>query len=104
MDLALSLPEDLKSNLQSVLMLSGAPIVVEEWAQKLQKSKLKVFVSHGTSDNVLPFMASSWLKELLSKGGAEVKYEMHGGGHELGPQHIIDSLCNFVSSSLEVES
>mmetsp|Transcript_2548 Transcript_2548/g.2877 ORF Transcript_2548/g.2877 Transcript_2548/m.2877 type:complete len:164 (-) Transcript_2548:3097-3588(-) len=100
MDLALSLPKEIVPNLRCVLVLSGAPIVVEEWASKLREQKLRVFISHGTSDPVLPFMASSWLHELLKTNGAEVKYESHSGGHELGPQRILDSLSDFVAESI----
>lgn len=54
--------------------LLGAPIVVDEWAQKLKgKQGLNVFVSHGMSDMVLPYVASSWLRELLQGSGAKVE-------------------------------
>ena len=52
MDVALSLP----SPCGSVVMLSGAPIVVEQWSAKLKDKKgLKVLVSHGESDPVVCF-------------------------------------------------
>lgn len=36
------------TTLAGVAMLSGAPIVVEEWAQRVGKHKgIKVFISHG---------------------------------------------------------
>lgn len=44
MDLALQL----EGNVGGVVMLSGAPIVVEQWALSLKTHKqLKVFISHG---------------------------------------------------------
>jgi phospholipase/carboxylesterase len=69
-----------------VTMLSGAPIVVDQWAASLKAKHggLKVFISHGTSDPVLPFAASGWCRDLLTAGGAAVTYHEHGGGHDLG--------------------
>ena len=71
----------------AVMMLSGAPIVVDQWAPKLKAraGKLKVLVTHGRADPVLPFVGSGWLKDLLesSLGKAAVTYETHGGGHDL---------------------
>ena len=82
MDLALHLEEPVAG----VAMLSGAPIVVDTWAAKLPaKPGLKIFISHGRADPVLPFVASGWSKDLLTKGGADVTYHAHAGGHDLGP-------------------
>lgn len=81
MDLALHLDDQVGA----VAMLSGAPIVVEQWASKLPKHQgLKVFISHGRNDQVLPFAGSGWCRDLLIQGGAAVTYETHGGGHEIG--------------------
>ena len=45
-DLALSMPEG--KTVGAVLSISGAPIVVEEWAKKATAHKgIKVLVSHG---------------------------------------------------------
>lgn len=83
MDVALSLPADKKPG--SVLSISGAPIVVEEWAKKATVHKgMKVLISHGRNDMVLPFASSQWLIDLLKAGGLEVRVEHHQGGHELG--------------------
>jgi len=85
MDAALSLPV---GRVKGVIMLSGAPITVDKWAPLLQarRGEMRVLVTHGRSDPVLPFAGSSWLNELLVNGlGSEaVTYEAHGGGHELG--------------------
>ena len=72
----------------AVMMLSGAPIVIDQWAPKLKAraGTLKVLVTHGQADPVLPFAGSGWLKDLLETnlGKAAVTYETHAGGHELG--------------------
>eukprot|EP01051_Picozoa_sp_SAG22_P012778 SAG22_NODE_1360_length_4622_cov_2.212912_7_plen_324_part_00 len=61
MDLALGLPI---GKVAGVAMLSGAPITVDLWAPKLKEraGKLKALVTHGQTDQVLPFVGSVWLK------------------------------------------
>ena len=51
MDIALSLP----SPPGSIVMISGAPIVVDQWGEKLAKhaGKHNIFVSHGQTDQVV---------------------------------------------------
>ena len=79
-------------------MLSGAPIVVEEWAAATRKKKeIKVFISHGSKDQVLPFAASGWSRDLLAKHGAIVKYHAHDGGHDIGST-TLPKLIEFLSS------
>lgn len=96
MDLALHLPPD--KAVAGVTVISGAPIVVEEWNQKLRHHKgIKVFITHGSSDMVLPFNASGWNKQLLENGGADVTYKTHAGGHTLPPE-IIPDIFRFWSS------
>mmetsp|Transcript_691 Transcript_691/g.2195 ORF Transcript_691/g.2195 Transcript_691/m.2195 type:complete len:304 (-) Transcript_691:76-987(-) len=94
MDLALQLPKE--ETVAGVTVISGCPIVVDQWAQRLPDHKgIKVHVTHGQADPVLPFMASAWNKELLEKNGASVSYQTHSRGHELGDQATIESILNF---------
>ena len=98
MDLALHLDE----TVAGVTMLSGAPIVVEHWAVRLKQHKgVKVCITHGMSDMVLPFQASGWTKQLLESGGAAVTYHPHSGGHELGCELTISTIMTFWGSIAE---
>ncbi len=96
MDIALS-----HDDIHHIMAFSGAPIVVEEWSQKLLQdnrgSKIKMLLSHGQSDPVLPFVASTWTKELFTKHGANVQYETHPGGHELG-NGVLRAVESFLAS------
>jgi phospholipase/carboxylesterase len=94
MDLALSV----EGSVAGVVMLSGAPIVIEEWAKELAKRPkgLPVFISHGQNDQVLPFAASGWSKDLLTNGGAAVDYHPHTGGHDMG-SGTLPKLVEFLS-------
>ena len=54
-------------------MISGAPIVVEQWSTRLKEHQgIKVLLTHGQSDPLLPFACSGWTKQLLTAGGAQV--------------------------------
>jgi phospholipase/carboxylesterase len=97
MDLALSFPKE--KAVAGVTVVSGAPIVIEQWTERLkQHSGIKVFISHGQTDQVLPFVASGWMKQLLASGGASVQYETHSGGHELGSHVTVSKICEFWAS------
>jgi predicted esterase len=56
MDVSLCFPPD--EAVGGTLMISGAPIVVDEWAEKLNSTHkgARVLVTHGRSDPTLPFM------------------------------------------------
>eukprot|EP01061_Rhynchopus_euleeides_P004778 TRINITY_DN13998_c0_g1_i1.p1 TRINITY_DN13998_c0_g1~~TRINITY_DN13998_c0_g1_i1.p1 ORF type:complete len:294 (+),score=96.70 TRINITY_DN13998_c0_g1_i1:501-1382(+) len=93
-DIGLSLP----TPPGSLTMISGAPIVVDQWGEKLAQApgKHKVFVSHGKNDPVLPFMASGWaLKLFEEKGGISVKYVTHNGQHDVGSSDVLQQLGQF---------
>ena len=81
--------------------MSGAPLVVDQWAQRLGSHKgLRVLMTHGTSDPVLPFAASGWARDLLIKGGASVVSKTHGGGHDLGGPDVLQAVADFVRDSI----
>ncbi|GBG32968.1 Acyl-protein thioesterase 1 [Hondaea fermentalgiana] len=87
-----------------VMMFSGAPIVVDEWHDKLTKAGkdhgLRVLMTHGRADNVLPFQASGWARDLLANSGVNVRYETHNGGHELGGPHILQAIQEFMEETM----
>lgn len=90
-DAALSMPPG--ASVGHVLHLSGAPIVVEEWALKLKvHPKINMLVTHGTQDATLPFAVSGWARDLFTQGGATVEYVAHSGGHELGDNNVIGKI------------
>ena len=72
-------------NPAGVLFMSGAPLVVDQWAQRLPSHRgMRVLMTHGASDPVLPAVASGWARDLLVQGGASVVAKNHAGGHDLG--------------------
>ena len=84
--------------------MAGAPIVVEQWAKRLAfHPKLRVHVSHGARDEMIPVQCSKWLHDLLEHNGAVSTYMVHPGGHEIGPPDVVRSLVNFVWGSIQPE-
>ena len=81
--------------------MNGAPIVVEEWAARLAIHKgLKVHMTSGLMDTMLPNYASEWVRELLSSNGADLSYKWHNGGHEVGGPDVVKGIASFVASRL----
>jgi len=106
MDVSLQLP--ITEQVSGVLMFSGAPIVVDEWSQQLNErrgkdkhSKVRVLLTHGKNDQMLPFACSQITRDLLTKGGADVTYETHSGGHELGGAPVVKAVTTFLKAALK---
>jgi len=99
--------DSIKDTIAGVCMFSGAPIVIDQWAEVLKKLaehdqisqdqyKLNVLVTHGHADPVLPFIVSTWTKELLEKSDyVELAYETHSEGHTIGPDSVVKVAFNF---------
>ena len=88
-------------NPAGVLFMSGAPLVVDQWAQRLPSHRgMRVLMTHGASDPVLPAVASGWARDLLVQGGASVVAKNHAGGHDLGGPDVLQAIAEFVRSSI----
>ena len=80
-----------------LVILSGALVNKEIWAQKLaQHSGLQFFQSHGEQDQVLPFSSAKNLYQMLVSGGAKGQMMAFRGGHEI-PLEVISRLQVFMS-------
>ncbi|MDA7503715.1 phospholipase [bacterium] len=64
---------------------------------------IPILQSHGTSDNILPFKAAGWLREMLSQGGADVNFLQFSGGHTISPESL-DAAGEMILSTLNKES
>lgn len=98
-DCALSFPADKRP--AGILCVSGAPIVIEEWAKKAPTHKgLPVLITHGKADQMLFFQGSVWLKDLLKQGGLDVEHFAHSGGHDFGDPSPILRFVEKVAAGL----
>jgi len=67
-----------------LVQLSGTLLAAQEWTPLLQKRKgLPVFQSHGTQDELLPYVGAERLRDTLSKSGLAVEWHSFRGGHEI---------------------
>ena len=100
MDLALAVPSA-EGRVGGVVMLSGGPIVVDQWHAALQQPHMKglrVLQTHGLNDQTLPFPVSQWAKQVLETR-ANHNFVQHSGGHELGGMSVIGAIRDFVSAA-----
>lgn len=52
----------------------------------------QVFIAHGRSDHVLPFIASRDIADALRRGGANVRFHPFDGDHQIDPQSLTEGL------------
>lgn len=72
--------------LAGLLLLSGTPVDEAELAPLVASRRgLRVYVSHGTADDVLPYESATHLVDLLREGGVDVRLRSFDGGHVVPP-------------------
>lgn len=87
-----------------LLIWSGTLLNETEWrAHATTMSGIPVVQSHGTTDQILPFEAAGWLKEMLSEGGADVNFIKFNSGHTIPPESL-DAAGELILSILNQES
>lgn len=83
-----------------LVQLSGTLLATQEWIPLLQKRKgLPVFQSHGTQDELLPYVGAERLRDALSKSGLAVEWHSFRGGHEI-PESVLQRLGAFLMKVL----
>ena len=78
--------------IQKVVALSGyvsEPILEKDYL-KNDLSKLKIFASHGTVDQVIPVEWARKSKPFLEKIGVNLTYKEYPIGHGVSPQNFYD--------------
>ena len=83
-----------------LVQLSGTLLAAQEWIPLLQKRKgLPVFQSHGTQDELLPYVGAERLRDALSTSGLAVEWHGFRGGHEI-PEPVLQRLGIFLMKVL----
>lgn len=99
LDLALAQPAD--ATVAGLVFMSGAPIVVDDWATSIKaRPALRVHMTAGSADMTLPEQASGWVRDLLTTNGVTPEYKVHSGGHDLGGPEVLAGIARFVRESL----
>jgi phospholipase/carboxylesterase len=86
--------------LAGLVVLSGTQIAANEWATRFEARRgLPVFMSHGRSDEILPFALSEGLRDTLIAHGLRVEWVPFQGGHGI-PPGVVDGAGAFLSRVL----
>jgi len=82
--------------LAGLVLLSGTHIAANEWASRFDARRgLPVFMSHGQSDELLPFAIAERLKNTLAERGLPVEWAPFRAGHGI-PPGVVDALGAFL--------
>lgn len=83
-----------------LVQLSGNLLAQAVWRPLMPKRKgLPVFQSHGTLDDILPFVGAERLRDELTKAGLTVEWHSFRGGHEI-PEPVLRQLGVFLMKVL----
>jgi poly(3-hydroxybutyrate) depolymerase len=52
----------------------------------------RVFIAHGRSDHVLPFLATRDIADALRRGGVNVRFRPFDGDHQIDPESLTEGL------------
>jgi phospholipase/carboxylesterase len=81
--------------LRALVLLSGTTVDEAAWVPGLSRRRgLRVFLSHGRSDHVLPFDMAERFRARLESAGLRVTWFPFDGGHEI-PAEVVVALNRF---------
>jgi phospholipase/carboxylesterase len=83
--------------LEAIVLLS--PTIVNEplWREGMRRRRgLRVFVSHGRHDAILPFDLADRLQQAMREAGLRVTWVPFEGGHDI-PMPVVDRLNDFLA-------
>ena len=87
--------------LAGLVLMSTTLIAESEWTPLFAKrAGLRVLMSHGRSDPLLPFAIAERLRDQLTEAGLSVEFVPFGGGHGLS-DGIVDALAKFIREVAE---
>lgn len=84
-----------------LVQLSGNLMAQAVWGSLMPKRKvLPVFQSHGTQDDILPYIGAERLRDALIQSGLVVEWHSFRGGHEI-PESVLRRLSMFIMKALK---
>jgi phospholipase/carboxylesterase len=87
--------------LESLVLLSGTFVNERAWRDGMPRRRgLRVFISHGRRDDILPFDIADRLQQAMRDGGLRVTWVPFDGGHEM-PMAVVDRLNAFLAGKDE---
>lgn len=86
--------------LAGLVLMSGTLLAEHEWQPRMAAHQgLRVLMSHGDADPLLPLAASVRLRDLFVAAGLEVRFLPFPGQHEI-PGRVLDELSVFLGETL----
>jgi len=83
-----------------LVQLSSNLLARPIWQPLMAKRKgLRVFQSHGTRDDILPYIGAERLRDELTASGLAVDWHRFSGGHEI-PESVMQALGRFLRNAL----
>ena len=83
-----------------LVQLSGNVLAQPLWGPLMPKRKgLPVFQSHGTQDEILPYVGAERLRDALIHAGLSVEWQSFRGGHEI-PWSVLQRLGPFITKAV----
>ena len=83
-----------------LVQLSGNVLAQPLWGPLMPKRKgLPVFQSHGTQDEILPYVGAERLRDALIHAGLSVEWQSFRGGHEI-PRSVLQRLGPFITKAV----
>jgi phospholipase/carboxylesterase len=77
---ALALPE----RIAALAIFSGTLLCEDHWTDRLsRRGPLRVLMSHGRQDPILPFRGAEWLRDAFEKAGLPVEFIPFNGPHTI---------------------
>lgn len=82
--------------MEALILLSGTFVNEDVWRAGMPRRRgLRVFVSHGRRDEILPFDAADRLQRAMRDAGLRVSWVPFDGGHEM-PATVVRALNDFL--------
>jgi phospholipase/carboxylesterase len=83
-----------------LVQLSGNLLAESIWLPLMPRRKgLSVYQSHGTLDDILPYVGAERLRDAFERAGLAVDWYGFRGGHEI-PESVLESLGGFLRRRL----
>jgi phospholipase/carboxylesterase len=83
--------------LEAIVLLSPTIVNERAWRAGMPRRRgLRVFVSHGRQDDILPFDLADRLQHAMREAGLRVTWVPFEGGHDI-PMPVVDRLNDFLA-------
>jgi len=83
-----------------LVQLSSTLLAKQDWRPTVaRRTGLPVFQSHGTQDQILPYVMAERLRDELTQAGLAVEWHNFRGGHEI-PELVLRRLSAFLTNIL----